>query len=263
MQETFEKLRQLQDVLSRKFQVEQEIEEIPKGLATKKEMLTRLKKQYIEKNSAYDELKARVKQYRFDLDEAERKRMESEKKMDSITTQREYEALDKEISDAQEIEQRIRRELLKEEKNLEELKKTLERDEGLIQLQTTDMESEKEKINEEVSQRKDQLSQLEQEETSITPGMDEEILFKFERIIRNKAGLGIVPVQGQVCKGCHMILPGQFVNDVRDEKGILFCPYCSRILFHQDAGESNKDVSDFVDSEAGGLSDLVSDSELE
>ena len=29
-----------------------------------------------------------------------------------------------------------------------------------------------------------------------------------------------------------MILPPQFVNDVRREESIIFCPNCSRILFY-------------------------------
>jgi predicted nucleic acid-binding Zn-ribbon protein len=40
----YDKLRALQDVLSRKFEVEREIQEIPKSLATKTELLNRLKK---------------------------------------------------------------------------------------------------------------------------------------------------------------------------------------------------------------------------
>ncbi len=263
MQETYEKLRQLQDILSRKYELEREIEEIPKVLATKEEMLNRLKKQYIEKNTRAEHIREKTKKLRFELEEAEKKRTESEGKMDGIATQREYEALDKEISDAQEMEQRIRRDLLREEKGLEEINGDLERDEKLIELQNSEIEKEKEKIEQQTAQKKQSLEELSSEEKKITPGMDGEILFKFERIIRNKSGLGIVPVEGNVCKGCHMILPAQFVNDVRDEKGVMFCPYCSRILYYQKTEELSEDAASFVDSEAGGLADLVGDGELE
>ncbi len=50
MQGTFDKLQKLQDILSKKFEIEKEIEGIPKNLATKNELLNRLKKSYIEKN---------------------------------------------------------------------------------------------------------------------------------------------------------------------------------------------------------------------
>ena len=46
MQEIFEKLQQLQKVLSRKFEIKKEIDEIPRALSTKTEMLKRLKQTY-------------------------------------------------------------------------------------------------------------------------------------------------------------------------------------------------------------------------
>jgi RNase P subunit RPR2 len=67
-------------------------------------------------------------------------------------------------------------------------------------------------------------------------------------------GRGIVAIKGGVCMGCHMILPAQFANSVRQGQEIVFCPYCSRILFYE---ESEVGEEDFFDSEdAGSLSDL-------
>ena len=83
---------------------------------------------------------------------------------------------------------------------------------------------------------------MKKEEKAITPGLDEEILFKFERIIKSKSGLGIVPIEKGVCNGCHMILTAQFVNDVREGEGIMFCPNCSRILFYPEEEEENLNV---------------------
>jgi uncharacterized protein YaaN involved in tellurite resistance len=41
LQEVFDKLRTLQEILSKKYEVEQEIEDIPTALATKTELLMR------------------------------------------------------------------------------------------------------------------------------------------------------------------------------------------------------------------------------
>ena len=71
MQEVFDKLRSLQDVLSRKFEIEKEIHEIPKALVTKNELLNRLKKTYIVKNKQLEEAKERIKTFRQKLIDAE------------------------------------------------------------------------------------------------------------------------------------------------------------------------------------------------
>lgn len=260
MQEVFEKLRSLQDILSQKFDIEKEIEETPKILNTKMELLNRLKKSYLEKNDKVEKTRDHIKHLRIRLDDAERQREEYEKQMDLITTQREYEALDKEIRDATEKEQQLRKDVLREEKVLEELSESLGKDEKMIQLQEEEIAAEKEKIESENEEKKEQLKQLEKEENQIVPDLDSEIVFKFERIVRSKAGLGIVPIKNSVCTGCHMRLPDQFVNDVRSGEHILFCPYCSRILFYEDIDTSEELIGA---DEAGSLADLVSPEELD
>ena len=100
----YDKLRALQDVLSKKFDVEKEIQEIPKSLATKTELLNRLKKSFMENSATYQAAQARVVELGQKLVEAEQSRETSEGQMDVIKTQREYEALDKEIRQAREEE---------------------------------------------------------------------------------------------------------------------------------------------------------------
>jgi predicted nucleic acid-binding Zn-ribbon protein len=245
-EDLIEKLKSLQDILSRKFEIEAEIRDIPKSLATKTELVNRLKKTYIDKNSQYEQIKLRIRSLKEKEREAQEGREKLEGQMDAIKTQREYEALDKEIRDASEKEEQSRKELQKEEKSLEEMTVSLEKEESLIKEQEEELEQEQAKIKTEIDSRKKQLAQLEKDEAQITDGLDSDILFKFERIIRNKSGSGIVPLKRGVCSGCHMILPMQFVNDVRllssmdrqiEGSELKSCPYCSRVLFFQEDGE--------------------------
>lgn len=229
----YDRLRALQDVLSRKFEVEREIQEIPKSLATKTELLSRLRKSLEDRGAAYEAVQVRLKEVELRLAEAEGIREQYERQMDAIKTQREYEALDKEIRDATEKEQGLRKELAKEQQAEEELRVALEKDQLMIQKQEEDVAEEQSKIKLKLKEKNAELKKLAGDERRITPGLDEEILFKFERIIRNKSGVGIVPLSKGVCNGCHMILPPQFVNTVRLGTEICFCPYCSRILFYE------------------------------
>ena len=111
MTEIFEKLKDLQDILAEKYAIQREIEEAPKKLFSQDELLARLKKEFIEKNANYEELRKKVVQLKTELAEAEAAREKGEKGMDNITSHREYEVLEKEIRDAAEAEQNIRKEL--------------------------------------------------------------------------------------------------------------------------------------------------------
>ncbi len=254
MTEVFNKLKTLQDVLVEKYDLEKKIESSPKQLDSQDELLARLKKEYIEKNKSYEEVKEVVENLKKDLSAAEASREKGEKDMDNITSHREYEALDKQISEATEKEAGIRKELLREEKKLAELNESLKADEAMIQAQESDLNSSKSALSDQIQEYKDQLENLKKQEEEITPGLNQEIVYKFQRIIQRNSE-GIVAVKNGVCTGCQMILPGQFANEVRDGEKILFCPYCSRILFYQEVNEDEAEDFSALD-ETGSLADF-------
>jgi predicted nucleic acid-binding Zn-ribbon protein len=254
MDNVFEKLRLLQDMLSEKIGLEQTIQEIPKLLLTQEELLVRLKKTFIEKNQEYDKAKTAEAEFRNLLFEAETHREKAEKNMNVISTQREYEALDKEIRDAAEKEQQFRKDLQRVERIISDLDEQMKQSSALIEQQEAELTERRKGVEAEIAAKKAHVDELTEREKGLTKDMDPEVLFKFERIIRNKMGKGIVAIKGGVCLGCHMILSAQFANDVRLGKEIVFCPYCSRILFYEESEEGEEEFFDNEDS--GSLSDL-------
>jgi predicted nucleic acid-binding Zn-ribbon protein len=248
------KLRTLQDIISQKIGLEHDIQEIPKLLGTQEELLTRLKKTFIDKNQEYEKVKSAEAEFRSLLNEAESMREKAEKNMDVIQTQREYEALDKEIRDASEKEQQFRKELQQKERLLSELDEQIKQHTALIEQQEKELAERRSGIESEIADKQKQVETLVKEENKLTRDLDSEVVFKFERIIRNKMGVGIVAIKGNVCQGCHMILPAQFANDVRLGEEFVFCPYCSRILFYEESADSEEHFFDAEDS--GTLSDL-------
>jgi len=254
MTEVFDKLKALQDVLAEKYTLEAQIEDSPKQLSSSEELLVRLRKEFLETNTKYEEVKAEVGQFQLELEEAEKSRESGEKGMDNISTHREYEALQKQIDDASAKESEVRKSLQKKEKELEELNEKLRMTEETIKMQEQDLEANKANLDKQISSYKDELKELEKKEKEITPGLDTEIVYKFQRIIqRNREG--IVAVRNGVCSGCNMILPAQFANEVHEGESILFCPYCSRILYHEDVDESEAEDYSSLE-ETGTLADF-------
>lgn len=258
MTEKFEKLKALQDILTEKYALEEKIEESPKRLVSQDELLTRLKKEYIEKNAVYEDVRTKVEHLKAELAEAEASRESGEKGMDTITTHREYEALDKQITEATERENSVRKDLQKEEKKLAELKEELQIDEAMISSQETELNAGKDTLSAEVTAYKTQLEDLSKKESEIEAEFgtseEQEIVYKFRRIIKRNSE-GIVAVKNGECMGCHMALPAQFANEVHEGDKFLFCPYCSRILFYQ-ASEEGEEESYFTADDTGSLSDF-------
>ena len=245
--EIIEKLKVLQSILSEVFRIETEMEKLPKNMNTRQRLLDRMKKLYIDKNVECDAVKEQIAKTKEALYQAEREREQREQRMEEIKTQREYEALDKEIQDATAQERQFRKDIQRNEQHLEEMQTELNNEELLMRSQEVELDEETEKIEKETQKRLKILDKLKQKERDLTPSLDEELLFKFNRIIRITESEGIVALKGGVCSGCQMILPNQFVNDLRGGTDIYFCPYCSKVVFYVDDDEGQENIGNLAD----------------
>ncbi len=171
MLEVFNKLKSLQDILVQRYELEKKIVEAPKQLGAQDELLTRLKKEYIEKNTKYEEVRGKVISLKTDLETTEKQREAGEAGMDNITTHREYEALDKQISEANAKEQEIRKDLTSQEKEMLVLQENLKSDEEMINSSENELNKSKSALDDELNSYKVELEKLKKEEQEITPGI--------------------------------------------------------------------------------------------
>jgi predicted nucleic acid-binding Zn-ribbon protein len=262
--EIFERLQELQEVLVKKIALENEMADIPKTLSSSDELVHRLKQDYIDKDQEYVAAKRREAECRNSLAIAESDREKAEKKMDMVSTAREIEALDKEIEEAARKEDVSRKDLHSIEQKVFELNEEMKAKKDFMDTQEGELTERKKNIETELSQKQKDLDKIAKVEKSLTGDLNPELVFKFERIIRKKRGLGIVAVKGRehpVCQGCHMILPIQFAAEVRSKADVLSCPYCSSILFYEETTEDENEF--FDDSDSGALADLDEEEEEE
>ena len=183
MKEVFDNLKKLQEVLAEKYALENEIVEAPKRLDSQEELLARMKREFIEKNTEYEAVKNKVLKLKLDLEEAVKSRESGEKGMDNISTHREYEALEKQIIEATDRENEIRKELQKEEKSQEEIRESLKTSEEMINSQEADLAADKDSLNKELDTYNKELTDIKAKESEIVPDLDQEILFKFQRMV--------------------------------------------------------------------------------
>ncbi|MDD7256507.1 zinc ribbon domain-containing protein [Bullifex porci] len=251
----------LQDVLRVKFDLEKEIELLPENLKSQKEELAVANQKFLELNDKYLKAKEDAASNSIRYDEAFQTRTNAEKMMDSITTQREYEALSKQIEEAKIKENGLLRARNASTALVEQLKTQLDEQEAVCDAIKADVDAKNAEIDSIINEKKQQIAQLEEKCIEIKEqGISDEIYTKFCNIVKNKSGVGIVAIHGQVCQGCHMVLPVQFVNDVRMGNTTEYCPYCSRILYYEESEDSDIDYSaasygDEGDEEA--LADVV------
>ena len=80
----------------------------------------------------------------------------------------------------------------------------------------------------------DRLKVLESQRKQQLPGVDRALLNRYEKVLAHKDGLGIVPISGSSCGGCHMNVPTQTINAIKMHDQLVECEICQRIMYLED-----------------------------
>ena len=187
-----------------------------------------------ERNRAEEELKIKSAEY----EKIKIEVVEIQKRFEVISGQRDYDALTKLNADAQASESAALVSKKAKETELNELKK-------LVEIKTAELEDKRavvdepaKEIDEKCQEITQQIAEIDSRIASIKEGViDDELYARFLNIAEKKGGDGFVPVHGQVCTGCNMVLPMQFVIDLRIKQhngDIDTCPYCSRMIYYRE-----------------------------
>ncbi len=261
--EVFTKLEKLQESLIAKFNVEEEIKKLPHELKIKKANLDKIRSDFEELNSNVEIIEKECKTLRFEYDNAVIAHENNQKQMEVISTQREFEALEKQISDSHILEQNLLKQLHAKETALTQYQEDLEEKRTVLNEIEEEVKEEETKYDEKLVSKLKEKDTLEANCNKIVEEYEisDELFRKFSSIVKNKDGSGIVPIHDNVCEGCHMLLPIQFVNDVRSLDAIEFCPYCSRVLYYEDVNLI-KD-SDSMEIEEGSLTSFADEEEFD
>ena len=77
----------------------------------------------------------------------------------------------------------------------------------------------------------DEMARLKAEEAQAMAKIDERLLAAYSRIRSNvRNGLAVVTVKRDACGGCFNRIPPQRQYEIRQNKKIIVCEYCGRIL---------------------------------
>ena len=75
------------------------------------------------------------------------------------------------------------------------------------------------------------LVELQADHAKLAAGVPEETLDLYRRLFAKKGDAAVVPLESEICQGCHMKVPTQIVFQVRGDQDLTQCPQCGRILY--------------------------------
>jgi len=152
----------------------------------------------------------------------------------TLKTNKEYSTMLAEIEGIKADNSLIEEDILRFMDEIELAKKKILEEKELFKADEANSQKEKEVVNSKAKDIEAKLAELEGKRNVIAPGINKQIISRYEKILKNKDGLAIVHIEDGSCGGCHMNLPPQVVSEVKLREDIVVCGSCLRMLYIED-----------------------------
>lgn len=165
-----------------------------------------------------------------DADQARARRREVEVQQFRVKNQVEYQALTKEIEEMRRrtstFEERAI-EILTEE---EEVKREYDKLNDVLQQEEARFREIRSRLEAELTSLQAEVDRAEARRLDLVGRLDPKVRARYERILRSKGDMAVVPAVAGACGGCFYQLPPQKVAEVRKGDSLVVCEGCGRMI---------------------------------
>ncbi len=181
-----------------------------------------------------EELKAvqlKQKQKEGDLQVKEEKIKKLQAQLYQLKSNKEYTTMDMEIKGLKADNSVLEEEILKLLDVVDQTKAKSVIEKELLAVEEKKYKEELNRLSHRASEIQVELSTREEKRKAYAPNIDTKLIAQYEKILKGREGLALVPVRNNSCGGCHMELPPQVVNEIQLQDKLIVCESCARILY--------------------------------
>lgn len=231
MNEQLKLLIKLQEIDSSILSIANKIESLPEKLKKNKTALKEAAASAEKIKTKYGELTKQKKSKEYELEEMEAKIKKLKDRTKEIKTNKEYEAHLKEIAAIEKNKYQIEDGILTVMESLDASVKELKKEEANVKTAEENFAKEEKILEEEKKSLHSEMEAFKAKRRDIVGRIESEVYEKYMDLIQTKGGLAVVPSKDEVCLGCHTNIPPQLYNDIKNNLDIFTCCYCLRILY--------------------------------
>jgi len=148
-----------------------------------------------------------------------------------LKTNKEYHTMQQQIEGGKADKSLIEDKILEVMERMDASRVEMEKGKALLAAEERVFAGQKKEVEAEIKEIDDKLVCLETQRKQITPLLRPEVLAQYDRILKIRGELALVPVQGTSCGGCHMFVPPQVINMISMYDNLVTCEMCNRILY--------------------------------
>lgn len=149
----------------------------------------------------------------------------------AVKTNKEYQAMQTEISVAEQAVRSQEDRLLDRMEETDALASELKTAEALSKSEQAEVAREKQALDAELGRDHQELQRLADERARVASALSAAALSLFEHVSKHRRGLALSEAREGHCTACHVRLRPQVFNEVRRNDGLIQCESCSRILY--------------------------------
>ncbi len=234
MDEKLNVLLMIQSIDTKFDNISREKEETPKEIEKLKEGLDLLDSTVEQNLSTVEELKKERRKVERELEEIDLKLKKSKLRLNEVKSNREYQAVLKEIEDLKDLTFQKEETVIKwmEEIEIQEKKcadNTVRREES-----QEEYKSNEKAFSQRIRELDKEVQSLNEKRVQLSPSLDEDLLRQYNGLRSHLKGRVVVPVIDGVCQECHLGIPPQQYNELIKGDSLQSCPHCSRIIYWED-----------------------------
>jgi len=155
----------------------------------------------------------------------------SKGRLPGVKSNKEYQALLRQVEEAEKKNNRIEDEMLAILDRIEAGEQAFEaRRKDCLRAENV-FETEKLRLAMEVEKGEMRLAELAENRNRIAAAAPPDLIKIFVSTQKLVGGPMIVPVRGNTCEGCNINIPPQMANELRRFESLNFCPFCNRIIY--------------------------------
>jgi uncharacterized protein len=209
--------------------------EIPKQKKKYEQYRDRLKQELAQREEAVKRLQLEQREAETDIEQRQAQITKFNIQLNSVKKNEEYQALLHEIDGAKKQIGLKEERILTIMEQIEDAQARLKEDRKRIEEELKDIDKQFAAIDEELADAVKHREALQDQGKPLIDKVDDELLMKYNRIRKSKnGGAAVVPLNDEVCGGCHMYLRPQIVNEVLAGEKVHTCQHCGRLLYHRE-----------------------------
>lgn len=160
----------------------------------------------------------------------------SEVRQKEIKTQKEYQAVVKEITAARKLKGELEEQILQKSAQAEELSADIAARETELNSLEENMAGRKAEIQEGLERVDRELAADAAAKEATAKAIPASLVKRYQALRERRQGVAIVEARAGNCAGCNMNLPPQLYNSLFRGDDLVLCPHCQRMLLvRQDA----------------------------